>query len=407
MKECGFPLGDDRFCRRRVRRGRCYQHKDNTVAPSALEPAKLDGGQVGGTVGQTAGKNTRGKQDRVGQPPPVREGNQGSILDDTESLIWLCEALRRHTAGMGSGLRSFEAMQNLHGVAALRRLAADGALPYGVRAVFAGGTCLALGHRLTERYSEDIDVVLVGAGGLGERQREEVLDAVGETLLFADGIAPVGGRRGQLFIQQEFSYGRTVEEASCPGGKLKVRVDAGFADQLPDGDITVVEVETYLSLRGNRPFALQFSDLQPLEVPAVKPRVILIEKMIALHQRATAGQTSSLRSRARDIFDIGCLIEDETTLESLREPGFSAADIDHRQMQRDQKTPSTAPGSERLQIRRPSGGFAESPIWKHGNPMYQALKQSYSSMGGLAYDKSKKPLFDDVVGRVHEIRHLL
>jgi len=137
VNECGFPLGDDRFCRRRVRRGRCYQHKDKTVAPSALEPAKLDSGQVGGTVKQTGGKNTRGKQDRVGHTPPAREGNQGSILDDTESLIWLCESLRRHTAGMGSGLRSFEAMQNLHGMAALRRLAADGALPYGVRAVFA------------------------------------------------------------------------------------------------------------------------------------------------------------------------------------------------------------------------------------------------------------------------------
>ena len=39
--------------------------------------------------------------------------------------------------------------------------------------------------------------------------------------------------------------------------------------------------------------------------------------------------------------------------------------------------------------------------------MNQALKQSYNSMGGLVYDKSKKPPFDDVVERIHEIRHLL
>ena len=39
--------------------------------------------------------------------------------------------------------------------------------------------------------------------------------------------------------------------------------------------------------------------------------------------------------------------------------------------------------------------------------MYQALRQSYNSMGGLIYDKSKKPIFEDVVKRVHEIRHLL
>ena len=51
---------------------------------------------------------------------------------------------------MGNGLNSFQAMQNYHVVSALRRLTADDALPHGERAVFGGGTCLALGHRLTE-----------------------------------------------------------------------------------------------------------------------------------------------------------------------------------------------------------------------------------------------------------------
>ncbi len=399
MKECGFPLGGGRRCRRRVQRGRCYQH--NKSPPSATRSAK-----------RQANKRTkRTRRDALRAHPkqlrPVREGTSESILDDVESLRWLCESLRRHTAGTTTGLNSFQAMQNYHGVSALRKLAVDDALPHGVRTVFGGGTCLALGHRLTERYSEDIDVVLVGAGGLSDDQREEALSAVREHLVSIDGFVDAGGRRSQHFVQQEISYRRTLEERSFPDSRLKVRVDAGFADQLPEGDITTVEVETFLALRGDRTFASRFTDLHPLEVRAVKPRVVLIEKMIALHQRAAAGQKAALRSRARDVFDIGCLIAHEPTLDSLREPGFSAFDIDQRQMQRDQKIPTAASRSERLQIRRPLGGFAESPIWQPGNDMHAALKQSYNSMGGLVYDKSRKPRFEDVVQRVHDVRDVL
>ena len=71
-------------------------------------------------------------------------------------------------------------MQNYHGIAAVRRMAQPGALPYGAKTVFAGGTCLALGHRLVERYSEDIDMVIVGCADLGADQRDEVLESLAD-----------------------------------------------------------------------------------------------------------------------------------------------------------------------------------------------------------------------------------
>ncbi len=389
-----------------MHRGNCYQHIGKTPPQTASPPAKPKKRQDG-RIKHNRRRSTRTGSKQDAQQRPVRDGTNAIVLNDSEALRWLCESLRRHTAGMGNGLNSFQAMQNYHGLSALGRLTADNALPYGVRTVFGGGTCLALGHRLTERYSEDIDVVLVGARELGDNQRAEVLDAVRTVMLSADGVADIGGRRNQHFVQQEISYLRTVEDRSLPNSRLKVRVDAGFADQLPDGDITTVNVETFLSLRGDRTFASHFRDLHSLEVRAVKPRLVLIEKMIALHQRGVAGQEAALRSRARDVFDIGCLLDDEPTLVSLSEPGFSAADIDHRQMQRDQKTPTTTHRSKRLQVRRPPGGFAESLIWRPGNPMHEALKQSYNSMGGLVYDKSKKPRFENVVQRVHDVQNVL
>ena len=47
------------------------------------------------------------------------------------------------------------------------------------------------------------------------------------------------------------------------------------------------------------------------------------------------------------------------------------------------------------------------PVWKTGDPMNKALRDGYQGLGRLIYDKSKKPKFEDVVARVHEIRDLL
>ncbi len=273
-------------------------------------------------------------------------------------------------------------------------------------AVFSGGTCLAMGHRLTERYSEDIDRVLAGAGGLGEDQRLEVLDAVKRALLAAD-VEDHYERRSAHFIRQDIIYPKSIEDPSRFEGELRVRVDAGFADHLPDQDITTVHVEPYLSLRGDRQFASHFADLEPQAVLAVKPRVTLVDKLIALHQRAEAGQRKSLMKRGRDVFDIGCLLRHGPTLESLSEPGFTPTDLDQRQMVRDLASPPGGPGSERLHIRRPSGGFADSPVWDMGHSMNKALRKGYEGIARLVYDKSKRPRFEEVVSRVHEVRHLL
>ena len=331
-----------------------------------------------------------------------------SILQDPAALSWLANETRRHTAGNGTGLSLFQIMQNYHGVNALSRLTRPGALPHGVRAVFAGGTCLALGHYLVERYSQDIDIVLIGGSELSDKERQEVLDEVGNVVSDGANLRDKSERRGPHFIRKEVSYQRTSEPSSTPSAEMFVKTDTGFADHLPPQDLTSVTVETYLSLRGSRPFAAHYGDLSIADVEAVKPRLTLAEKLIALHQRAFVGERSALMSRARDVFDIGCLLDDAPTVASLQHPGSKPADIDARQAARTQSVPQGTAAARRLNVRRPPGGFADSPAWQDGDPMNVALRKAYNStMGMLAYDRSKIPSFDEVMERVHVNRGLL
>ena len=403
-KRCRHPTSQGGACNRRIGsdEDRCWQHRKGTKskklrqgrkAPVAEDPVV--------TLSLTASQ-------RVGPsrlPRPVRDGFQGRILDDDQALAWLAERTRIHTAGNTAGLTAYQVMRNYHGIAAVEAMTQAVSLPHGARAIFAGGTCLALGHKLVERYSEDIDVVIAGCAQLSPSERGEVLNALTDATNRNMATPHVLRCMPELFVKFQIDYPRTIEADSDTN--LHIVVDAGFADDLPERDITSVPVETYLSVRGDRHLAQRYGDLSIQAVPAVKPRVTMAEKLIALHQRAATGQRKALASRARDVMDIGMLAVHEPTLRSLMEEGAAIADYDARQARRAERVDPSTRAGQRLHTRRPPGGFADSPAWQAGHPMNEALRNGYHSIGHLIYDRTKKPAFEEVVARVHAIRNLL
>ena len=403
-KRCGHQRSNGGACGRRIRpdEDACWQHRKGTRSNKSGHRLEAS---VAQDLNATLSLATSPRDGPQRLPRPTRYGLQGRVLDDDEALRWLVERTRVHTAGNTAGLTAYQVMRNYHGIAAVEAMTVPGSLPHGARAVFAGGTCLALGHKLVERYSEDIDVVIAGCEHLSPRERDEVLDALIDATIRSTATPHVLRRRPELFAKFQIDYPRTIESDSDTN--LYVVVDAGFADDLPERDITPVPVETYLSLRGDRRFAQYYNDLSIPAVPAVKPRVTMAEKLIALHQRAATGQRKALAGRARDVMDIGMLAVHEPTLQSLTEEGATIADYDARQAKRAERVDPSTRAGERLHTRRPPGGFADSPAWQTGHPMHQALNNGYNNIGHLIYDRSKKPAFRDVIARVHAIRDLL
>lgn len=410
---CGHDMGGGHKCQRKVKQPPCWQHggKRKQAQGGQNTTASVTNAPVSQPPGSSSSQAKSWRRRRRVAPSPKPQPTVipgASILHDPSALRWLVNETRRHTAGHGPGISLDQAMQNYHGVNALSRLMQPGTLPHDVSAVFTGGTCLALGHRIAERFSLDIDIVLVGGSQLSQGQRDEVLDAVGSAVANRTNLSHKHERRGPHFIRKDVSYQRTIEPVSVPDAALFIKTDTGFADHLPPDDIEIVDVDTYIALRGSRPFAAHYGDLSIPEVYAVKPRVTLAEKLIALHQRASVGERRALMSRARDVFDIGCLLAHEPTVASLQHLGSTPADIDARQIPHAHAMPPGTPAAKRRGIRRPAGGFADSPVWQDGHPMNAALRQAYnSSIGMLVYDRSKRPAFDAVMERVRANRGLL
>ena len=173
-----YRISDTRICRNSAQQGRdyCWQHPGAPRGGTAGEAGRTGGRPAAAPLPLDVG--ARRGSSRLQRP--ARYGHQGSISGDEDALRWLAERVRVHTSGTSGGITAEQTMQNYHGIAAVRRMAQPGALPYGAKTVFAGGTCLALGHRLVERYSEDIDMVIVGCADLGADQRDEVLESLAD-----------------------------------------------------------------------------------------------------------------------------------------------------------------------------------------------------------------------------------
>ena len=148
-KRCGHPIARGKTCQRRVGPAddRCWQHRKNTKSIKV----QRSGGRrsAGGRTPDPAPAGSSGARS-ARLPRPARSGTQGRITDDMQALRWLAERTRVHTAGNTAGLTAYQVLRNYHGIAALGKMTRVGSLPHGARAVFAGGTCLALGHRLVE-----------------------------------------------------------------------------------------------------------------------------------------------------------------------------------------------------------------------------------------------------------------
>ncbi len=273
-----------------------------------------------------------------------------------------------------------------------------------VDVVFKGGTSLSRVYGITERFSEDVDVLLSFPVRSSPGARHRVITAKCEAARTHLGLA----------AQSAHSFNSTT------GVKRSVRYT--YPAQAHSGEITTGVLLELGSRGGTVPVrqhelrsmlathALEqlhdspdeWAEYEPVKVIALAPERTLLEKLSHLHsagRMATEGDDAQLSRGGRHIYDVYRLLTNDSTVAALNamgEDGVMALCTDIDQW---------SEAGDWVVDPRPGGGYASGVLYQ-GDPTVAAIAASaYQRATGLIW--GDVPTLDQCLSKVSEFRGLL
>lgn len=261
----------------------------------------------------------------------------------------------------------------------------------GVEVLFKGGTSLSKVFNLIERFSEDVDMLVILAtgtkGGDDKVLKQLVEGAAASTGVEAavDGAtATKGVKRAARFhyptphgVGQGLSEGVLLELGARGGalGALRTEVNSLIAEHAVD----------------------QIDGLPEAAVVSVRvlaPWRTLVEKLTLLHTAHSAPEPTAAVKGARHVYDVCRLLSSREVLAGVAEAGVAAISRDVCMYSRH---------AELDAMDRPEGGFASSPAFTDG-PHVEAARAEYERrvLGELLWPNAERPTFDECIAAVHE-----
>ena len=259
--------------------------------------------------------------------------------------------------------------------------------------VFKGGTSLSKGFGLTQRFSEDIDLV-VDAGDRGESARGTLMKAIAQNV--ADRcdlpMTPRGSGRG---VHRAVAYGF---DAIWAGGELvpaSVLLEMGTRSALVP--VSSRTLKTLLAVAVPR----AEHELPSCDLAVLGMERTLVEKLFVIHGSVMRNLedpgAAALARIGRHYYDVSKLLDDATIKASIGTPAFWEMAKDH-----DQRGTLEFPKHHIA----PAGlNFAESPGLFPDDAVRSVLQGEYERDQSLFFGGS--PSFDDVLGKLAAVRSRL
>lgn len=283
----------------------------------------------------------------------------------------------------------------------LRTLGRD----FGEDFVFKGGTSLSKGYGILERFSDDIDI-LVLRGDRGKGATDRLMKSMGEAAATAaEGQAErYGGSETGVHRAYRVSYPATYR--STEAVPTSVLLEMGVR-----GGPNPHERMSIGSLLGSALGAAgenlgPYDDLQPFEVPVLHPGRTLLEKLYGIHDlakqlRANSLEADKLLRNGRHFYDVYQLLGRARVLELLADR--TLAEQIMASIEQASQEAFNATGEL-----RPDGGFAASPAFDCDSDVSRQMRRAYEAiMPALYFGAEPLPTWDEICQRVQEQRQLL
>ena len=319
----------------------------------------------------------------AGDYPGVVDGAIGLAgnPDEFESLI------HRTEAAIGIPVlalaRDYWLTACLHGVVAAG--GADGLVTTGqgrkesalAKCAFSGGTSLVSAWGITERYSEDLDVLALVLDETGSNSAfKRPLSVVSKWTAAAIGL---GNQDMSVVHMNNVGFRRTFFNIGDDPEFLKVETTV---ETYQEGRCETRPVTSLMGRFASAEELAQYPELGGFEMLCVTPAYTAANKFDALHRRAVTGDLRGLVVRGRDLYDLASIAASEHA-EATRSaiPGLTAR-------------AASSPGS-RENVARPPGGYAKGILFRSGSESQEALRDGYARIGPLIW--GDLPPFDDAI----------
>lgn len=258
--------------------------------------------------------------------------------------------------------------------------------------VFKGGTSPSKAHGIIERFSEDVDLLVVSerTGKPLKRLLRGVADRTSDALhLDHDREA-----EGQGFLNARYEYPARRQLLFLTSGVLLEMGSRGGPS--PNEQLPVRSLMAGVAEKVDQALAREFADLSPFDTTVLAPERTLAEKLAFLHHRSSINDADSLRRGARHLYDVALLLRSDRVKDALRRGEIVdlMIDIDARS---DAAKWSYTP--------RPEGGFAASPAFGSDPVMTDALRGGYDTLTSLVW--GTLPTFDEAIDVVRSSRVLI
>jgi len=259
--------------------------------------------------------------------------------------------------------------------------------------IFKGGTSLSKAYKIIERFSEDIDMLLIlpeGTKGNGDRILKNLVQgAVDATAIGAEivsGATTKGEKRGARFHYRT-TNGR--HDGLKEGVLLEIGTRGGVMPTTTHQIVSLIAEHA-----GNK--IADAIELSPVDVLVQHPSRTLVEKLVLLHTAHYANDLSVAIKAARHYYDIHKLLSRLDVLKGVSEVGITI-------LARDVCTYSTS--SNQPAKPRPPEGFASSPAFINGQHM-AAVRTEYDTrvLGQLLWPNAERPSLDECIETVQRNR---
>ncbi|HWL38314.1 MAG TPA: nucleotidyl transferase AbiEii/AbiGii toxin family protein [Frankiaceae bacterium] len=272
--------------------------------------------------------------------------------------------------------------------------------------IFKGGTSLSKAYRIVERFSEDIDVLVI-AGDRGRGTTDKLMKAMGAAAAAGVGGAasPVGGSETGRHRSYSVTYPATREPTALIQTSVLLEMGVRGGHHPNESAAVGCLLGDVLAAAGTD--LREFADLEPFEVVVLHPGRTLLEKLVHINavgqQLAADSARRPDRRSGRHFYDVFQLLGDSRVLDLLSDREefeqviASIEDIDR-----------TYFGREEAVSVRPPDGFGSSLAFDVTSDASRRLRAAYeATIPDLYFGPAQPPTWEEICRRVTERAVLL